>query len=144
MKTTVVLILLICSLTASASPEPEIPAIVTDGLKVYQKSGSKAALEVWLEGSPMDGEEGPEASLRGLLSQIEKAYGKMIGFEPVRTANFSASVRRVYLVLRFEKGPAYMAFDCYKQGDKWTIPSLDVNTKVTQVFPPALISGSTQ
>jgi hypothetical protein len=144
MKTTAVLILLICSLSASASPEPEIPAIVTDGLKVYQKSGGKAALEVWLQGSPLDGEEGPEVSLRGLLSQIEKAYGKMVGYEPVRTANLSASVRRVYLVLRFEKGPAYIAFDCYKQGEKWTIPSLDVNTKVTQVFPPAIISGSTQ
>jgi hypothetical protein len=144
MKTKAVLFLLVCSFTALASPEQEIPAIVTDGLKVYQKSGGKAALEVWLQGSPMDGEEGPEASLRGLLGQIEKAYGKMIGFEPVRTVNFSASVRRVYLVLRFEKGPAYIAFDCYKQGEKWTIPSLDVNTKVTQVFPPAIISGSSQ
>lgn len=122
-----------------------MPGIVIDGLKAYQKSGSKAALAIWLKESPMEtGDYSTSVNMDGLLSRIEKSYGKMIGFEPVRTVNLSPSVCRVYLVLRFEKGPAFASFDCYKSKEAWTIPSLDIHTKASQVFPPGLIGGSSQ
>lgn len=141
MKTTAVLLLLMCGLSAVASPETEMPGIVTDGLKAYQKSGGKAALAIWLKGSPMDREEGGGERMGRLLTQIEGEYGKMIGFEPVRVVTVSPSVRRVYVVLRFEKAPAYIAFDCYKAGETWVIPTVDAHTKMGSVFPSTLISG---
>lgn len=68
-------------------------------------------------------------AMSGLLSQVET----------------SPSLRRVYLIIRFEKGPLYASFDCYKPGvESWILPQCDFNTKANLVFPPSLIAGSAQ
>lgn len=141
MKITAVLFFLIFSISALATPDPEMPGIVTDGLKAYQKGDGKAALAIWIKGSPMDKEGGGGKTLGRLLTQIEGEYGKMIGFEPVRVVTVSPSIRRVYVVLKFEKGPAFFAFDCFNAGETWIIPTLEAHTKMSTVFPSALISG---
>ena len=144
MKTIILALLSLCSITTVAFAETDVPSIVTDGLKAFQKSGGKAGLAAWLKGSPVENDTTTSIGMSGLLSQVETAYGKMIGFEPVRVVSLSPSVRRVYLIMRFEKGPLYASFDCYKPAEVWIIPQVDFNTKASLVFPPALIAGSVQ
>lgn len=144
MKNLVLTLLVATGLCTSACAQTDIPSVVTDGLNAFQKSGGKSALAAWLKGSPVENDTTTNINMSGLLGQVETAYGKMIGYDIVRVVNISTTVRRVYLVMRFEKGPLFASFDCYKSADSWIIPQVDFNTKVNSVFPASLISGSAQ
>jgi hypothetical protein len=77
----------------------------------------------------------------GTLNGIETLYGRMTGFDPLRTVVVSRSLIRVYVLIRFQKGPLYTAFDCYKAQDGWIIPSLNWNTKPDIILPKDLLDG---
>jgi hypothetical protein len=123
--------------------QTDIPPIVTTGLEAYQKSGANAALEVWLKGSALDGDTTTRLNLiRGLTQiQIEAAYGKVVGFEPIRSVTIAPSLHRIYILIKFERGPIYAVFDCYKTEHGWIIPSLDFNAKPTAILPAQILGG---
>jgi hypothetical protein len=55
-------------------------------------------------------------------------------------APLSASTRRVYAAMKFEKGVAWMFFDCYQTGGSgWIITTLDFYTKANIILPPNLL-----
>lgn len=120
---------------------PAIPPIVTAGLEAYQKSGFKAALDVWLKGSPMESDKTSLINTTGAIASIETAYGKMTGYEVVKTVSLSPSTLRVYVVIDYEKGPLFASFYCYKSKDGWIIPKFQCHTDVERVFPESLLRG---
>lgn len=130
-------ILLLLALVGAAIADTAPPAIVTDGLNAYYRNGAKAALNVWLAGSPLENNFSPEG-----FAQIEKAYGRMLGYEIIRVVPVSPSIQRVYVLIKYEWGPAYVAFDCYKPDTRWIIPMLSYNTKPTAVLPERLLIGT--
>jgi len=144
MKSTLSLIFLGLTVVSSAFAQKEIPGVVTDGLNAYQKSGGKAALTAWLKGSPMENDTTTSISMSGLLGQIDTAYGKMVGFDVLQVVPVSPVLQRIYLLIRFEKGPVYASFDCYKASAGWIIPIMNLNTKASEVLPANLLSGSTR
>ena len=121
--------------------QTDIPGIVTDGLAVYQKSGGKEALATWLKNSALENDMATRLKVVGGLTQIEGAYGKMVGFEPIRSVSIAPSLRRIYILVKFEQGPVYAVFDCYKRAGDWIIPTLDFNTKPTAILPPNILGG---
>jgi len=133
MKTAILLLLVF---VGSAFADTAPPAIVTDGLNAYYRNGTKAALNVWLAGSPLENNFSPEG-----FAQIEKDYGRMVGFEMIRVVPVSASMQRVYVLIKYEWGPAYVVFDCYKPDTRWIIPMLSYNTKPAAVLPERMLIG---
>ena len=129
-------ILLLLALTGSAFAELEPPAIVTDGLNAYWRNGGKAALSVWVQGSSLESDLPADA-----FSGIEKAYGRMIGFETIRVVPVAPSMERVYVLVKYERGPAYFSFDCYKAETNWIIPIMSYNTKPAAVLPERMLVG---
>jgi hypothetical protein len=130
-----------CFLAGSAFAQEDIPAIVSSGLDAYKKSGGKAALAVWLKGSSLESDTSTGVKMIGILNQIEAAYGKMIGFEKIRLVPVSPSLIRAYVLMKYEKGPLYAAFDCYKTEAGWVIPQVDFNTKASAVLPESFLVG---
>ena len=118
-----------------------MPSIVTDGLGAYKTSGFKAALDLWLKGSPMESDKTSLINITGAVASIETAYGKMTGYEEVKTVSLSPSTIRVYLVINYEKGPLFALFTCYKTKEGWIIPKFLLHTDVERVFPESLIDG---
>ena len=139
MKSTLTVFLIASAITRSAIAQDNIPSIVTDGLTAYQKAGAKTAVLVWLKGSNTQNET---SSMEGVLNQIETAYGKMVGFEVVRVVSVSPSFQRVYVLIKYEGGPGYASFDCYRTPVHWIIPQLGVFTRPNEVWPADLLSGS--
>ena len=121
--------------------EPSIPDLITKGLAAYEKSGGKEAMAVWLKGSALEGDTTTRMNVAGGLAQIEAAYGKMIGFEPVRTVSVTPSMLRVYVVAKFEKGPVFFAFDCYGAEKEWITSFIDFNTRPATILPPDTLAG---
>jgi hypothetical protein len=142
MKSILATILIGLGALSSAFAQKDIPNVVTDGLNAYQKSGGKAALAAWLKGSPMENDTTTNISMTGLLGQIETAYGKMVGYDVLRVVIVSPALQRVYLLIKFEKGPVYASFDCYKASAGWIVPILNLHTKASEVLPANLLSGT--
>src|SRR5437773_1555036 len=107
MKSTLSIIFFGLAVVSSAFAQKDIPGVVTDGLNAYQKSGGKAALTAWLKGSPMENDTTTSISMSGLLGQIDTAYGKMVGFDVLQVVLVSPVLQRIYVLIRFEKGPVY-------------------------------------
>lgn len=137
MKLLAVSLLSFC-LTASAFAQGSIPPLVTQGLQVFQENGAQAALAIWLKGSPVEKNTDAQKQVLAMFGQIERSYGKMIGSEPLRVVPVSHSVMRVYVILKFERGPLYAAFDCYKATEEWVIPTMDFNVKPAAIIPASL------
>ena len=122
------------------APGPEVPQIVLAGFKAYETTNARAALVAWLEGSPVSNPATIEQML-ATLGPIEGAYGTIVGHEIVRVVSVSPSVRQVYGIIRYERGPLFVSFQCYRAGKDWIIPMLLSNTRITEVFPASLLGS---
>ena len=118
----------------------DVPRIVTAGFAAYERNGSRAALAVWLEGSPVSNPATTEQMIAS-LAPIDAAYGSVIGHEIVRVVPVTPSLRRVYAIMRYEHGPLFMSFDCYRTGTDWIIPMFLTNTRATEILPASLLAG---
>lgn len=134
-------LLILMSGLASSHARTDTPAVVTDGLATYQKSGGKEALAAWLKDSPLEKETAVRINMEGVLAQIEVKYGKMIGFEHIRSVSVAPSLHRIHIPVKFERGPAYAVFDCYKTDRGRMIPALDLNANLTAILPPNILGG---
>jgi hypothetical protein len=132
-------LLLICAVSLHA--QANMPDFVTKGLTTYQKTGGKEAMAVWLKGSALETDTTTQMNLTGGLAQLEVVYGKMVGFEPVRTVSVAPSVLRVYVVAKFERGPVFFAFECYRAEKDWIATFIDFNTKSSSILPKDILEG---
>jgi len=124
-----------------AQDAPPVPNILVMGLIAYEKSGGSEAMAVWLNGSPLETDTTTRTTVVGGIAQIESLYGKMIGFETIHTVTVAPSMLRTYVMLKFERGPVFFAFDCYKAKSNWTIPQINFNARADTVVPAAILSG---
>ena len=129
-------------LGAQAPPSQMVPPpIVTRGLDAYRTQGFSAAVDVWLEDSPAL-TEASRAQIVESLKPMHASYGQMIGADILAVVPIGGVVRRVYLVVRLERGPLYAFIDCYETAPgKWVIPGLMFNAQPHQILPSRLWGG---
>jgi len=119
--------------------DPAIPGVVSQGLESYVTSGHQNAMEIWLKGSAMENDINARIKFIDTLAKVESLYGKVTGWELFRVLPMTPSTCRVYAVLKFEKGPLWCMFECYKPKDPWVLSSFDFNTKANVILPPNLL-----
>ena len=125
----------------AAAPRPEVPAIITRGLEAYRTGGLGAAVDVWIEGSPVAGSSA-KAQLVGSLAPLESMYGRMVGADVLDVVEIGSHVRRIYAVIRLERGPLYGFFECYQTPDgSWIVPMLLFNSKAQDILPARYLGG---
>ncbi|MEK0445292.1 MAG: hypothetical protein RLZZ399_613 [Verrucomicrobiota bacterium] len=129
---------------ATLAPKPEIPKIITEGLAVYQATGAKEALATWLKGSPVEKDTTTNNNITTLLSQVEGAYGKISGFEPIRLVAVAPSVQRLYFIIKYERGPLYGLFDCFKSRSGWVVNNIEFNIVAKAIVPQAILEGTSK
>jgi hypothetical protein len=140
MKYMTLFVILFC--VGPVRAQSDVPTIVTDGLVAYQKSGGEAAMAVWLKDSPIETDTTTRINVAGGLAQIATAYGKMVGYEVLRTVSIAPSLRRIFVLGKFEKGPVFFSFDCYKADKSWTLPLINFNTKPNTILPEGMLNGT--
>ena len=129
------------ALSAQQLPQrADVPPIVVRGLEAYQARGTTAAFDIWLVGSPAVTDPSAKANAVEGLKAVERQYGGVVGHEIVGVAPVGTTVRRVYVVIRYERGPLYAWFDCYQTGTSWIIPGFLVNTRPQMILPPEMLS----
>jgi len=130
----VTLFIVACTITVSFA-QSDIPQVVPDGFESYRKSGIKAAVVTWLDGSALAGDTAQAASYVTVLSQAEAVFGKIVGFEPIRVIQITPWVQHIFILIRFEKAPMYISFECYKTDSRWIVTGLACDTTATKILP---------
>jgi hypothetical protein len=125
-----------------AQRSTDVPPIVLRGFEAYIARGTEAAFDTWLTGSPVASDANMRASAIDGLKAVEAQYGRVVGHEILGVAPVGTTVRRVYVVIRYERGPLYAWFDCYQTGETWIIPGFLVNTRPQLILPPEMLSPS--
>lgn len=135
MKTKLFLASLLLILLSSVAYAEEVPQIVINGMEAFKTGGFAGAFDIWLKGSPLESDKTTTMNLRGNFTQIETMYGKMMGYEILKTVKVSSSTSRVYAEIRYEKGPLFMFVDCYKSMNGWIIPMMRYETNAEKILP---------
>jgi len=53
----------------------------------------------------------------------------------------TASTERVYAAVKFEKGVAWIAFDCYRADKSWIVVRFDFASSANLIVPPNILGG---
>ncbi|HXY54696.1 MAG TPA: hypothetical protein VEM40_08505 [Nitrospirota bacterium] len=141
MKTKLFATLIVLFFTAVTSYADDVPRIVLDGLNAYKSAGFTEAFNVWLKGSPMESDKTTTMNLKGGFTQIESIFGKMIGYDVLKTTNISPVTNRTYIEINYEKGPLFLYFDNYKSPSGWIIPTMKFHTEADKILPSDMING---
>jgi len=135
MKIRILLLIVTLFIMSTTAFAQEVPKIVTQGLDANKASGYMEAFSIWLKGSPLESDKTTMMNLKGAFTQIESMYGKATGYELLRTISISQSTIRVYAEIRYEKGPLFIFFDCYKSSNGWIIPMMKFQNEADKVLP---------
>lgn len=142
MKTLCSPILIACLLLAAEAyaVDDNVPPIVAKGFVEFQKNGTLAAMGVWLDGSARDNDDDQDRAT-ARMNSLQGLFGRMLGYELIRVVPLSPSTKRVYAAVKFEKGVAWMSFDCYKAEKDWIVSRFDSGTNANQILPPNILGG---
>jgi len=140
MKTKLVLVLMLCALAASNAFAENTPKVVLSAFDTYKASGYNEAFNVLLKGSPLESDKTTMMNLKGGFTQIEAMYGKMVGYEIIKSVMISTATNRTYAELRYEKGPVFVFIDSYKSPNGWIVPRMLFHTDAEKIFPEDMIS----
>ena len=128
--------------SATTPSRLEVPAIVTIGLDAYRRAGLDSAIDMWLAGSPFANDAVAKGQVIRGLAPLEMALGRMVGADIIDVVGIGPHVRRVYAVVRLERGPMYGFFECYQTaGGNWIIPALLFNAKAQEILPARYLAG---
>lgn len=134
----VVLLALVSLSSAAAAQQAELPPVAAAGLAAFEQAGADSAIAVWLRGTSMD-TPATRASLGQGFARMAEQTGTMLGYDVVRVFPIGTHVRRVYAVLHYERGPAYLFMELYRTPDDWMMQSVQFNAAAEDVFPSALL-----
>jgi hypothetical protein len=141
---TIPMLALACALSLSAScfaEEKGPPPLVAKGFQAFQQNGLLAALDIWLAGSARESDDNFQDLVVAKINRTQGLFGKMSGFETIRVVSLSPSTLRLYVAVKFEKGVAWMSFDCFKTDKDWIIVRFDFQTNANIILPPNILGG---
>lgn len=143
MKATLPLILLALLLSLGSLYSEErapVPPIVGEGFEQLRSNGSLAAMAAWFAGSSKENDDDQDRAA-ARLNNMQSTYGRFSGYEILRSVPLTASTERVYAAVKFEKGVAWISFDCYRPGKDWIVVRFDFATNANLVLPPNILGG---
>jgi len=107
----------------------------------YKAKGSGEFLPTLVKGSRLQYTDQTELAQAGeLFKAIETLYGDYLGIEIVGSVSITSSIRIVYFVLNYERGPLYGVADIYKTKSGEIVTNSNVNTSLQAIMPPNLIA----
>ena len=116
----------------------DVPAVIRAGFDRYAVEGAYAAAHTWISGGPLF--DDPEALLGtvNLLKSIEKRYGAYLGFRVLQIEKISDATRVIRTEIRYERGPLFATFLCYRTPqEQWIVSGkIDFHTDPAKILSP--------
>jgi hypothetical protein len=135
------ILILVCAGCFAA--ENTVPSFISAGFDAYARNGPDAAWNAWkIDYGETQAEK--KASFIENIRGAEKRYGKMVGFELVRSTEIGSSYKNVFVLWRFEKAPLFCVFVCYRAKDDWRILDFLFADKPNGYVPQSLLDAPTK
>ena len=116
-----------------------VPSIVSDSFQLYREQGAEAFVKSILKGSPLEGDAGSAKELER-MQRVERYYGKMQRHNFISVLEVTSFYKKIYIILRFVKGPVFCSIDCYYTSKNiWIVSAFTFNTDIDKVFPDVLL-----
>jgi hypothetical protein len=136
-----VFICLMTPCTPILAEDNDALSIVASGFAAFQKNGQLAAIDSWLAGSARETDDDFQDQVAARMNRVQRFLGRNVGFETVRAVRLTLSTERIYVAVKFEKGAAWMSFDCFKSEKNWIITRLAFETNATLILPANILGG---
>jgi hypothetical protein len=115
-----------------------VPDVVTHGLDLLVAGKRAEAVAEWSRG--WEGDDLAKIStLSESLDTLGGLLGTTYGYELVKSFDISASLGRLYFVLRYQRAPLYVSFLVYRPDTTWMVTNVTWNTDGAAVFPKLLL-----
>ncbi|MEM1158242.1 MAG: hypothetical protein AAF649_01805 [Verrucomicrobiota bacterium] len=99
------------------SEEISVPPVVDSAFEAFSKAGVETAYTAW--GLKFD--EAYKKKFFEELSQASDFYGEYLGYEAIRSDDYSKRHRIVHILARHKKLPLFYTFYCYRPEDTWRV-----------------------
>jgi hypothetical protein len=134
--------LLFLATGAFLSAKEDLPDAVRQGLVAYAEGTFPIAIDVWLKNAALDDVAAAKQELNA-IGAAEHLFGVYEGYEVVREVVLSSRIKRVYLVLNYERGPLWIFFDVYQKKDStWEINRVKTNKNPEELLPEGYLAHS--
>jgi hypothetical protein len=143
MKTIAVIVgvMLLCGGRALQS-QGQVPAPIEEGLKALRTGGTDpaaAAVAPWTRTWTTPADSGKRTRLENGLRELVAYAGALKDWDVVKTVDVTPHVKRVYLVLVFERQPVYAMFVAYRPASDWIVTSVNFHTDPARIFPSTVL-----
>jgi len=124
----------------SLSAQRDVPKIVRDGLEAFRVQGVDAGIRALTPQWTLESDRANQDYLIETFGKITPAAGRVTGSDIAAIHDVSAHVRKVYVVLLFERMPVYMVLTTFQPIDKdWAVVNITFNTNVKEIFPAWMV-----
>jgi hypothetical protein len=120
-----------CSININDKP----PKIISDGFDAYRIKDADSAITVWTSYWSKGDSVSRNTLLNGLIAN-ERNYGKLSGYDIVKTINVGTKYQYCYLTFLYPLRPVFALFTLYQRPDgQWVVLNIEWNTDIKEVFP---------
>ncbi len=127
--------LLLSAPTATADPNPPVPAVLDAGFSFYAKAGAELALDTWRKGGLAEVDGVKIAAQLGYIRQAERAVGNYRSYDVIEARRIGASSRILYLSINYQRGAVYARFVVFRTEKDWVVQSMDFSLKPETIMP---------
>lgn len=118
--------------------EPTLPAALTHGFDLLRVDSTVAAAQFWARSWTSAADSGKAEGLAEGFDKIEEYAGHFVDYDVVRVDTVTAHLKRVYLLMRYERQPVFGYFVLYDRGPvtpEWVVTTLTWNLHATDAWP---------
>jgi len=113
----------------------EVPETVAAGFKEYAEHGPGAAWATWTKDSLLHDNETMKADFMKMSTAATTNLGKSLGEELILSRDVSPSIRILYFTWKFERGPLFLRFNCYRTGNRWIVTWIQSSDWLENLLP---------
>jgi hypothetical protein len=138
------LIIFISEDTFGIDREYDVPYIISEGMEAYKKDDAKSAISTWLGRGHFENSKLALIKPTEQLKKIESIYGLFKAYHIVFVNEPSISTKFIYVVMDYEKGPAFARFVTFKTEREWHVVRLSFDLEAESVWPAYIFLEETK
>lgn len=137
-------LLILLALSAAVFPagaqtnQNAMPSVVTAGLDALVAGDPERAVLTWSATWDADARENL-SSLQESLNNVKTIMGNANGYELVQAMDVGPRLRKLYVMVLYDRQPLFAYFEAYRPKDSWQVTSVSWNTDAAEVFPASLL-----
>jgi hypothetical protein len=134
-------VLLLAVPTPARAQQSDVPPVLSRAFALLQKDSSDAATALWSHAWTGPADSGKADIIRNAFKETREFAGPFRGYDIVKTEVITPHLRRIYILMLYERVPVYAQFLIYDPGGPspaWQVQTVTWNTDMEKAWPASL------